>query len=258
MNKLFQKFLPIIVECNQGQRKLGVQFGGNYLYEHVFNYYKSDKVLSYQNSSFNNQNLSYFNLYKKCSETQYPLVLGGDHSIGASTVMASLYKNSDTTVIWIDAHADINTMLASKSKNRHGTPLAMCTGLEKVWWDEPLLNLLNFNNLIYTGIRDLDDFEKEVIKKNNIKVFSPSQVIDFIKKSNNKIHISFDVDALDPTYLDSTGTIAPNGLSPIDVRNIIIEGLNNDKLIGLDVVEFNHELGNLNNSISAIKKIFEY
>lgn len=258
MNKLLQHFIPIIVECNQGQKKLGVQNGGHLLYKYVFNNYKSDKVLVYQNNSFNNQNLSYLNLYKKCRKTQFPIVLGGDHSIGASTVMASLYKNSDTTVIWIDAHADINTMLASKSKNKHGTPLAMCTGLEKVWWDKPLSNLLNFNNLIYTGIRDLDDFEKDVIRKNNIKVFSPSQVIDFIKKSKNKIHISFDVDALDPTYLDSTGTIAPNGLLPIDVRNIIIEALNYDKLIGLDVVEFNHELGNLNKSINTIKKIFEY
>jgi arginase len=256
MNKLFQKFLPIIVECNQGQKKLGVQFGGHFLYENVFNNYKSDKVLSYQNNTFNNQNLSYFNLYKKCIETQYPLVLGGDHSIGASTVMASLYKNSDTTVIWIDAHADINTMLASKSKNKHGTPLAMCTGLENVWWDKKLPNLLKFNNLIYTGIRDLDDFEKDVIKKHNIKVFSPSQVINFIKKSNNKIHISFDVDALDPSHLDSTGTIAPNGLSPFDVRNIIMEALYNNKLIGLDVVEFNHELGNLSKSINSIKNIF--
>jgi len=257
MYKLFQNFLPIIVECNQGQGKLGVQFGGYFVYEYGLNNYKSDEITYYKNNSFNNNNLSYFNLYKKCIKTQFPLVLGGDHSIGASTVMASLYKKSDTTVIWIDAHADINTMFASKSKNKHGTPLAMCTGLEKVWWDHPLPSLLNFNNLIYTGIRDLDDFEIDVIKKNNIKVFSPSQVIDFIKKSNNKIHISFDVDAIDPTYLDSTGTIAPNGLLPIDVRNIIMEALNDDKLIGLDVVEFNHELGNLNNSINTIEKIFE-
>jgi arginase len=257
MYKLFQKFLPIIVECNQGQPKLGVQFGGHFLYEHVFNNYKSDKVLSFPNSTFDNQNTSYFNLYKKCRETPFPIIIGGDHSIGASTVMASLYKNSDTTIIWIDAHADINTMLASKSKNKHGTPLAMCTGLEKVWWDEPLSNLLNFNNLIYTGIRDLDDFEKDIIKKNNIKIFSPSQVVDFIKNSNNKIHISFDVDALDPIYLDSTGTIASEGLSPIDIRNIIVEALNLDKLIGLDIVEFNHELGNLNKSINTINNIFE-
>ena len=256
MYKLFQKFLPIVVECNQGQKKIGVQFGGHILYKNIFNNFNNNKILYYKNNLFNNQNLSYFNLYDICRKKDFPLVLGGDHSIGASTVMASLYKNSDTTVIWIDAHADINTMLESKTKNKHGTPLAMCTGLEKVWWNEPLSNLLNFDNLIYTGIRDLDDFEKDVIKKNNIKVFSPSQVVDFIKKSNNKIHISFDVDALDPSYLDSTCTIAPNGLSPIDVRNIIIESLNNDKLIGLDVVEFNHELGNFNKSINSIQNIF--
>ena len=141
MYKLFQKFLPIIVECSQGQRKSGVQFGGYFVYEYGFHNYKSDEITYYKNNIFNNNNLSYFNLYKKCIKTQFPLVLGGDHSIGASTVMASLYKKSDTTVIWIDAHADINTMFASKSKNKHGTPLAMCTGLEKVWWDQPLPSL---------------------------------------------------------------------------------------------------------------------
>jgi arginase len=147
-------------------------------------------------------------------------------------------------------------MEASLSKNRHGTPLAMCTGLEKIWWNNLLNYKLDFNNLIYVGIRDLDEFEKNVIKDNNIKVFTPEETINYINNTNNKIHISFDVDSLDPQYLDSTGTMASNGLSPDDIKNIINSALLKEKLIALDIMEFNPSLGNKDKSLETLKRIF--
>jgi len=254
MQNLFRRFTPIIAECNQGQKKEGVRNGGLLLYHKIFHKNKNNPILV-DNDNFNNY-MGYKKLKKYCFETKYPLVLGGDHSIGSSTVLSSIKKHEKLSVIWIDAHADINTYDASKTKNTHGMPLSMCVGLDKCWWQDNE-KLLKYHNLIYVGIRDLDDFEKEVIKNSNIKVFSPERAINFIKKTKNNIHISFDVDGLDPEYMDSTGTIAENGIKPLDVRKIIKTALKKDKLVGLDVVEFNPELGNFEKSMQTMKNIFK-
>ncbi len=246
-------FRPIIAQCSQGQLKKGVEYGGNILNEYIF---KTSNTIVIPEYLFNDLNKGYRIINDLCYNIDNPLLLGGDHSLGAASVAASLMKyKSNLSVIWIDAHADINTMEASLSKNRHGTPLAMCTGLEKIWWDKDTYKL-DFNNLIYVGIRDLDEFEKNVIKDNNIKVFTPEEAINYINNTNNKIHISFDVDSLDPQYLDSTGTMANNGLSPDDIKNIINSALLKEKLIALDIMEFNPSLGNKDKSLETLKKIF--
>ena len=82
-------------------------------------------------------------------------------------------------------------------------------------------------------------------------------LIDYIRSLTSPIHISFDVDALDPTLVDSTGTKVPEGLEPEEVREIIMAALSDDKLVSLDVVEFNKELGNPENSLLAVKRVFE-
>ncbi len=247
------KFRPIIAQCSQGQPKKGVEKGGNFLNDYIFK--KPEPVIIPQ-YLFNDLNKGYKFINDLCYNIEFPLLLGGDHSLGASSVYASLMKHNNLTVIWIDAHADINTMFASLSKNRHGTPLAMCTGLEECWWNNQNNYKLDFNNLIYVGIRDLDEFEKDIIKNNNISVFTPEQAVNFIKKTDNKIHISFDVDSLDPQYLDSTGTIANDGLSPDDIRIIINTALSTEKLIALDIMEFNPDLGNIVKSRDTLETIF--
>ena len=112
------------------------------------------------------------------------------------------------------------------------------------------------NQLTYCGIRDIDDFEAETIKKNNIRHYSVSETINYIKTCNKPLHISFDVDAMDPGLLDSTGTPVPGGLSAEEVRSIIIAGLNTDNLVSLDVVEFNTQLGDKEMSFQNLKDVF--
>merc|ERR1712051_160565 len=119
------------------------------------------------------------------------------------------------------------------------------------------LNKLSFQKLTYVGIRDIDDFESQIINENNIRVLDVPSVIKYIKSLNGPIHISFDVDALDPQLVDSTGTKVPDGLEPEDVQKIIASALEADKLVSLDVVEFNKDLGNPENSLLAVKKVFE-
>ena len=111
----------------------------------------------------------------------YPLLLGGDHSVASSSVMASLQKYKNLEVIWVDAHPDIHTYSSTQSGNKHGTPLSICTGLEQEHWASRMnLRQLSFDKLTYTGIRDIDDFEGEVIEKQKIRVLNTAEVIDYI------------------------------------------------------------------------------
>lgn len=251
-----QKFLPILANCNQGQRLKGVCLGGDYLYNNIFKTKTNKKILVVPNEDFNSD-FGYLKLFDICSTNYYPLVLGGDHSIGTSTLLASVKKyGKKLTVIWIDAHADINTYEASLSKNRHGIPVACATGIDNTWFNNILDLKLDFEQIIYVGIRDLDEFEKKVLLKYNIKHYTVEQTFNFIETTNDNIHISFDVDSLDPSILDSTGTMADDGMDYNDVKKIISRSLEIDKLVALDIVEFNPELRDVNKSLETMKKIF--
>ncbi len=184
--------------------------------------------------------------------------MGGDHSVASSSVLAALQKFRNLHVIWIDAHPDIHTYTSTVSGNKHGTPLSVCTGLEKTHWASRIsLKQLSFDRLIYVGIRDIDDFEAETIKKYNIRHYTPQQAIEFMRENSQlPIHISFDVDALDPSYISSTGTRVENGLHPHEVREIIAESLRVDQLKSLDVVEFNPALGDPVKSIKHVRETF--
>ena len=110
--------------------------------------------------------------------------------------------------------------------------------------------------MTYCGIRDIDDWEGEVIADKKIRVLDVQETVDFIKNLDAPIHISFDVDALDPELVCSTGTKVPNGLDTADVKAIIGTALMTDKLVSLDVVEFNTALGDPTKSLKAVKEIF--
>jgi arginase len=186
-----------------------------------------------------------------------PLLIGGDHSVSSSSVLASLVKHPDLEVIWVDAHPDINTYASSWSGNRHGCPLSICTGLETEHWGSRMnLPLLKFDQLTYCGIRDIDDFEAATIKENNIRHLSVPDVIEYIKNCKNPMHISFDVDALDPSHISATGTPVEDGLTVTEVRDIIQAGLNTENLVSLDVVEFNVALGDKDHSFKALEELF--
>lgn len=209
------------------------------------------------NKMFDSQH-GYQKLYGQCRDFNKPLVIGGDHSVASSSTLASLQKFRNLHVVWIDAHPDIHTYTSTVSGNKHGTPLSVCTGIERTHWASRLnLEKLGFERLIYVGIRDIDDFEGEIIEKHNIKHYTVAQVVDWIRKNKHlPIHISFDVDALDPTYVSSTGTRVENGLHPHEVREIIGETLIGDQLKSLDCVEFNQDLGDPVKSAHHIRETF--
>ncbi|MEH7442206.1 arginase [Bacillus sp. JJ1122] len=157
----------------------------------------------------------------------FPLVLGGDHSIAIGTLagVSKHYKNLG--VIWYDAHGDLNTADTSPSGNIHGMPLAASLGLGH----ESLTQLGGFapkikpENIVIIGARALDDGEKDLIKELGIKVFTMHEIdrlgmakvmeetINYLKDKTDGVHLSLDLDGLDPTDAPGVGTPVFGGIS---------------------------------------------
>ena len=229
--------------CNLGQKKNGVQFGGDFILSlfpnNIVNHININTMTDYREG--------YRCIDKNLKNNIFNINLGGDHSIAVSTIQPLLnFYKKDVLVIWIDAHADINTYKSSTTKNVHGMPLGALTGAMNHWYHVKHNTFnLPFKNLLYVGNRELDPYESNIIKNRKILNYPNYQtnIVEIIKKHPAKhIHISCDIDGLDPLYMPSTGTPVINGLSVDNVVNII--QASKDRLIGFDLVEFNPYIGN--------------
>jgi arginase len=122
-------------------------------------------------------------VYEHAKHGRMVLTLGGDHSVAIGTIAGTAkavrerFKSKEIAVIWVDAHADINTPETSGSGNIHGMPVAFLTGLAREdksdyfgWLQED--NLISVKKLVYIGLRDVDPGEKKILRENGIKAFS--------------------------------------------------------------------------------------
>lgn len=190
-------------------------------------------------------------LKNKCStlvnKNDILVTLGGDHSIAIGSVGATLDKYPDARLVWIDAHGDINTPISSLTGNAHGMPLAALLNLFKTDLD---LKKLNKENLILVGIRDLDHFEKELIETLQIEVITSTEIANdplsalckvrtWLSKKSTPIHLSFDIDAVDPAFASATGLKVEKGLTPDFIKELVQLVFQTNKLISLDLVELN-------------------
>jgi arginase len=181
------------------------------------------------------------------SNGQALITIGGDHSIAIATVQATLLNHPDARLIWIDAHGDINTPETSKSGNLHGMPLAALIGLFKTPIGGPLLNP---ENLLIVGVRNLDIAEELFLKELKVKTItsaeirsepeeSLSRVENWIQKKSSPIHLSFDIDAIDPEFAPATGLHVPNGISVLFAQQLVRQITTTGDVISIDFVEFN-------------------
>lgn len=240
-------------QCLLGQKKNGVQLGGGVILRHILPK-QPNRAIQVNQIQVNQVDINRYADYKKgyklikrnLRHGRFNINLGGDHSIAATIQPMLDYYREDLLVVWIDAHADLNTYQASLTKNIHGMPVGALTGLMDHWYRiKKNRTLLHMQNLIYVGIRDLDNFEQETIIKNRIVNFPTytNDVIRAIQQHPAKyIHISCDIDSMDPSIMPSTGTKVLNGLSMKNVIHII--ETTKPRLVGFDLVEFNPLIGN--------------
>ena len=195
---------------------------------------------------------------KALSEKMTPVILGGDHSVAAGSVsgVANFYRkqNQKIGVLWIDAHADINTPETSPSGNVHGMPLAALLGLGP----EPLSNLLDYSpkvdraNVVLIGVRDVDATEKENIRRAGITEVYTMRDIDergmrtvmeealrAAGRGTVGYHVSLDMDWIDPEDAPGVGTPVRGGATYREAHLAMEIIADHGRMLALEVVEVN-------------------
>ena len=218
----------------------------------------SNSKLKYLDQVVNANNNLATKVLEALENNTLPFIVGGDHSLALGSIAgSSQFLGNDLAVIWIDAHGDINTHETTPSGNIHGMPLAasMGIGYEK-------LTSIFFNNfkvkpenVFILACRDLDEGEIELIDKLDINVWTNQDINDkgidkvvkellsLISSKNIKnIHLSYDIDCLDPEYVPGTGTPVSDGLSFSESKSLLEAILGTSLVKSIDFVEYNPDL----------------
>ncbi len=196
---------------------------------------------------------------KSNDDQSFTLTLGGDHSIAIGSIGGALLSRPNLGVIWVDAHGDFNTPETSPSGNIHGMPLSFLAGLMQHYalpnfnW---LKNFLKPDQLVLVGIRSIDPEEKALMKSWGVNVFSMTEIDRYgigevmerakeilFKQGERPLHVSYDIDAVDPHYAPSTGTRVRGGLNYREAHYIAEALSETGALVGMDLVEINPRLG---------------
>jgi arginase len=203
-------------------------------------------------------------LYTVClqslDEGAVPLVLGGDHSLAAGSVAASADFIRRTTskplgLIWVDAHGDMNTPQTTTSGNVHGMPLAALLGPEPA----SLASIgtppsVTPRHTVLLGVRNLDEEEKARIRASGVHVFTMKDIdrdgiarvaeraLALASENTGGIHVSFDLDACDPTVAPGVGTPVRGGFNYREAHMIMELVADSRRLTALDLVEVNPTL----------------
>jgi arginase len=189
-----------------------------------------------------------------------PLVLGGDHSLAAGSVAASADFIRRSTrkplgLIWVDAHGDMNTPQTTNTGNVHGMPLAALLGqepteLSAIGTSPSVLP----EHTVLVGIRNLDEKEKGKIRASGVHVFTMKDIdregiasvaeraLDIAAAGTGAIHVSFDLDACDPTFAPGVGTPVKGGLDYREAHMVMELVADSQRLVALDLVEVNPTL----------------
>ena len=191
-------------------------------------------------------------MVEKIKEKYFPIMIGGDHSAGIPSALASAKVNIDIGMIWIDAHSDYHNMESTISGNIHGMPLCSITGENGTDLNEFFDGeYISPENAFIIGGRDIEDperinyenagvrlFTTEDIKKNGVK-----RVMDYAfsaLSNTDGIHISYDLDVIDPLVAPGVSVPAVNGINEeeaYEIMDSIIEHI--DRIKSFDLVELN-------------------
>lgn len=184
-----------------------------------------------------------------------PITLGGDHSVAIGSISGILRhfakKKQELGLIWIDAHADVNTPTSSPSGNIHGMPLAVLLGRGHEELTSITDQKLRPQNTALIGIRNIDDEEKRILRESGIKFFTMRDIdekgmftvmreaIEHASNGTAGIHASFDIDGIDPRYAPGVSTPVSGGLTLREAHLCLEMIYETKKLVGMDLVELN-------------------
>ncbi len=195
---------------------------------------------------------------------QFPLVLGGDHSVGAGTVagLSNAYRKRKQKigVIWIDAHADMNTPEISPSGNVHGMPLASCLGrgpheLTDIFGYAPKMDA---RNTVLIGLRDVDERERGMVRELGVVAYTMrdidelglrkimEQAIAAATDGTAGFHLSLDMDAVDPDEAPGVGTPVRGGMSYREAHLSMEMVSDSGSMLSMEIVEVNPVLDTAN------------
>lgn len=186
-----------------------------------------------------------------------PIVIGGDHSIAMGTISgtSSFYrkKNQSIGLIWVDAHADMNTPASSPTGNLHGMPLStlLGKGIPQLVELGGFAEKLRPENVALIGIRTLDHEEKRICRESGIRYFTMREIdergmaaimkeaVAVASKGTSGIHLSFDVDGIDPLYAPGVSTPVTGGLSYREAHLALEMIADTGMLTSMEFVELN-------------------
>lgn len=184
-----------------------------------------------------------------------PITLGGEHSLAIGSVGGILRhftkKKQELGLIWVDAHADVNTPESSPSGNIHGMPLATLLGKGHKELLAISTKKLRAQNTALIGIRNIDDEEKTILRESGIKYFTMRDIdekgmftvmreaIEHAGNGTAGIHVSFDIDGIDPRYAPGVSTPVSGGLTLREAHLCLEMISETGKLTSMDLVELN-------------------
>ncbi|MCI7187574.1 MAG: arginase family protein, partial [Fusobacterium mortiferum] len=271
------------VPINLGANKAGIEFGIDVLCETYPDTFDEIEIIDVekQKENFNEWNLKYKNtILHTCEKLAVsvneavrdgyrPIVIGGDHSIALGSI-SGVSLEKEIGVVWIDAHGDMNTDESTISGNIHGMPLALLQGAG----DRDLVNCfyegakIDSKNVVILGARDLDFKEREVIDQLGVKVIYHDEVLqkgldrvleeihEYLKVDN--LHISFDVDSVNPELAPGVSTPVRNGFTTDEVFQTFKFLFKNYFVTSVDIVEFNPVNDKNNKTVNFVNELTEY
>src|SRR2546425_772932 len=197
-------------------------------------------------------------------EGKAPLVMGGDHSIAIGTVagMAHYFRRKKKRIglLWVDAHADMNTPQTSPSGNVHGMPLACCIGLGP----PELAKLLGYapkvnpRDVALVGLRDVDILERPHVRESGVKAFTMRDIderglravmdeaLKIVTNGTEGLHLSLDMDYVDPQYAPGVGTPVRGGATYREAHLAMEMICDSGKMVSMEVVEVNPVIDEVN------------
>lgn len=266
------KAIDIIAACSDlGVHKNGAKYGPEELIKKLnkknihaikiidlfFNFNKNTEKNNFKKNlkevnEFNNE--LYLQIKNSLKNNYFPITLGGDHSIAIASALASIEKHQNLGIIWFDAHGDYNTFETTTTGNIHGLPLAAITNYEKK--ELTTFHTGNYyspKNTVILGARDIDiPYEIQNLKDAGVTIITTEDIrkygmevmakkaFDIASKNTNGIHLSYDLDAIDPIYAPGVSVPAKDGLN-LEEIDLFFKYLINHKeqIKSFDLVEFN-------------------